>query len=927
MATLTWNLNGFFKHLPELQLIITKHKPDYICLQETHLKESDNPNLKGYDCFRKDRGTDTYGGVAIFVDSNNVSSEIPLNTNLEAIAVRTTYPEPCTICSIYLPPNSLPHPNELENLIKSLPAPFILTGDFNAHNPLWNGTYTNHLGRIVEGILDEVSLLNDGTPTHFSSRQGTFSHIDLTLCDPKITPNLQWHVLPLLYGSDHFPIIVTNTLKLKYTQPTNNTDKWNLDKANWLAYTIETEKLSIDLNNVNNIDSVIEIFTNNIKNIAQNTIGTKNQNKKNKCVPWWNTKCKEAIKNSKAALYKFKKSNTVENLIEFKKQRAIKRRIIIDSKTKSWQQFTSTITPETPIKTVWNKINSIKGKYTTHKSSTLIHNNTTITDPKQIANTLADTFEELSSNSQYDQDFMQYKNEEEKSHITIEPNNNHPLNVPFKLRELQNIIKDLKPNKSAGPDSFPFEFYKYLSLEGKTTLLKIYNIIWTMHIFPNSWREVIIIPILKSRKKQTDPKNYRPIALSNTICKIMEKMVNKRLSWFIESEQLLANEQCGFRPGRSTTDQLFILGSEINNAIKNKQHLVAVSFDIEKAYDRTWKHLIIKNLKERNIQGNILHFVQNFLTNRRFRVKTHGHFSDYKQQDNGLPQGAGISTTLFSLAIDSVAAQIVSPSKILLFADDIIVYCIGKNIKSIERLLQSSINKLQDWTKVSGFKFSTSKTHGIHFCRLRKHHPDPRLKIFNTNIQFVEKLKILGMTFDKKLSWKPHVQELKSECFKRLNILKSLANHNWGAHPETLLTIYRMLIRSKIDYGCIVYNSASKRILDTLNVIQHKALRIATGALCTSPILSIQVISSEKPLQLRRTELLLKYILNIASKPQHPTFSKIFHIYNDKPTLKILTPYHNQMQNQLNHLSIEIPIQHHIRFKTHIPPWLTQQPV
>lgn len=91
----------------------------------------------------------------------------------------------------------------------------------------------------MEKLLDEVNLMNDGTPTHFSSQYGTFSAIDINLCDPKISPRLQWLATESLYGSDYFPTIITNLTNTKITIITN--EKWNLYKADWTAFTQKLE--------------------------------------------------------------------------------------------------------------------------------------------------------------------------------------------------------------------------------------------------------------------------------------------------------------------------------------------------------------------------------------------------------------------------------------------------------------------------------------------------------------------------------------------------------------------------------------------------------------------------------------------------------------------------------------------------------------
>jgi len=170
------------------------------------------------------------------------------------------------------------------------------------------------------------------------------------------------------------------------------------------------------------------------------------------------------------------------------------------------------------------------------------------------------------------------------------------------------------------------------------------------------------------------------------------------------------------------------------------------------------------------------------------------------------------------------------------------------HIYIIERHLQQCLNKLADWADTNGFKFSSSKTVCKHFCKLCKLHSEPILLLIGTPIPVVEEIKFLGVVFDHKLSFIPHIKHLKDKCTKALNLLQILAHTSCGADQETLLHLYRSLIRSKLDYGCIVYGSARGSYLRMLDPIQNHALRLCLGAYRTSPASSLCVEANEPPL-------------------------------------------------------------------------------
>ncbi|OXU21150.1 hypothetical protein TSAR_003101, partial [Trichomalopsis sarcophagae] len=115
------------------------------------------------------------------------------------------------------------------------------------------------------------------------------------------------------------------------------------------------------------------------------------------------------------------------------------------------------------------------------------------------------------------------------------------------------------------------------------------------------------------------------------------------------------------------------------------------------------------------------------------------------------------------------------------------------------------------------FKFSKNKTQVIVFSKSKNSDHDLNLRIADDTVQIVQEIKILGLIFDSRLSWKPHTENLKKQCLLRLNILKTLAARNWGANQQILINTFKAIIQAKIDYGSIVYGTAKKSILKILD--------------------------------------------------------------------------------------------------------------
>ncbi|XP_024859831.1 uncharacterized protein LOC108230932 [Kryptolebias marmoratus] len=137
------------------------------------------------------------------------------------------------------------------------------------------------------------------------------------------------------------------------------------------------------------------------------------------------------------------------------------------------------------------------------------------------------------------------------------------------------------------------------------------------------------------------------------------------------------------------------------------------------------------------------------------------------------------------------------------------------------------------------------------------------LKLYENAIEREDQIKYLGMWFDKKLTWKVHIDKIVEKSKRILNIMRCLRGREWGADRKALKTVYIGLIRSVFDYGSILYNSASNSLLTKIDKIQYQALRLCCGAMKTTPVSALQVEMGEMPLELRREQLALNYWVNI----------------------------------------------------------------
>ena len=172
-------------------------------------------------------------------------------------------------------------------------------------------------------------------------------------------------------------------------------------------------------------------------------------------------------------------------------------------------------------------------------------------------------------------------------------------------------------------------------------------------------------------------------------------MVSNRLVWYLERNKLITPIQSGFRKGRSTTDQLVRLESFIREAFVHRQHVTAIFFDLERAYDTTWKFGILKDLHDAGLRGRFPLFIGGFLADRKFQVRVGGSYSKPCNQEMGVPQGSILSVTQFCLKINSIVKALCPDVEFSLYVDDFVICYRSKFIHIIERHLQRCLNKLQ----------------------------------------------------------------------------------------------------------------------------------------------------------------------------------------------------------------------------------------
>ena len=233
---------------------------------------------------------------------------------------------------------------------------------------------------------------------------------------------------------------------------------------------------------------------------------------------------------------------------------------------------------------------------------------------------------------------------------------------------MKDLLRNLKPNKSPGTD----QIHPFLLRECASNLAKPFSLLFNLTIsqckIPNEWKKAEIRPIYKKKGSKSDPSNYRPVSLTSVTCKVFEKIIKKSLCNHLLDNNLLSPHQFGFIPGRNTNSQLLVTIKEWQKSLDHSTPTDVAYLDFRKAFDAVPHKRLLFKLEKYGIKGNLLHWIENFLSERTQYVKINNAKSDVRPVTSGVPQGSVLGPMLFIYFINDLPE--VSTVNTKIYADD-----------------------------------------------------------------------------------------------------------------------------------------------------------------------------------------------------------------------------------------------------------------
>jgi hypothetical protein len=476
----------------------------------------------------------------------------------------------------------------------------------------------------------------------------------------------------------------------------------------------------------------------------------------------------------------------------------------------------------------------------------------------------ANYFDKIFNNSSFDRNF----------HSIF---NNQPDFEPISLEETVMAINTSKSTNSTGMDNISLKILKNIPTCAIEHMTYIFNQSLRFSYLPKCWK-IAKVKVLKKKDIDLDnPGSYRPISLLVTTSRILERIMNQRITSWAESNNILHPCQSGFRKNHSCQDNIFRMVETCKIGLNMGKKIGKTDFDVEKAFDNAPHKGILCTLKEYGCPDYIGNWLVSFFSDRKFVVEIEGTFSEQKNILAGVPQGSPLSPILFSLYINKIG-YILEKHDLLfgLFADDLTKWKIDDKLDVIKDTLQNAINDINNFFNEKGLKLNEKKCTYTLFTSKPKERIE--LIINNEQIKYEPNPKCLGIYFDPKLKFNFHFSEIKKQLVRKINVLRILSNKSNRINVNHLLTIYKALILSKLQYSCIPFMVTTNKIKKELQSIQNKCLKIILNLPNhTSSKFAHQTLKCEK-LDKRLSALTCDFLNK--SKQHNPTLQPIIDLFN-----------------------------------------------
>ena len=292
----------------------------------------------------------------------------------------------------------------------------------------------------------------------------------------------------------------------------------------------------------------------------------------------------------------------------------------------------------------------------------------------------------------------------------------HIHTVHFRVAAVKAALRKLVPSKATGQDGIPARVLKECASELALPLSKLFTLSFVTGACPAAWKIAMVVPVHK-KKARSDPRNYRPVSLLPVMSKVMESLINRSLTNFLERQKVLSQHQFGFRRGLGTSDLLTKLHSEWSKAAGLGGSVYVLAVDIAGAFDRVSHAGVLHQAACCGVTGDLLTWLKSYLRDRQLKAVVSGQESPLYPVQAGVPQGSILGPTLFLLYVNSCEDVVPDGVKLAVYADDTTLYQVLRTEATIlqsRSLLQAAVDAVVAWGAAWKIRFEPSKSQAHH---------------------------------------------------------------------------------------------------------------------------------------------------------------------------------------------------------------------
>ena len=799
----------------ELVSLVSLEDPDIIALSETFLRP-DIPNslydIEGYQIINRVDGSDTQGGLCrgliIYCkeELNAIKYENrALNNVIQAAGIQfcsdKKYKTTTTLVLVYRPPWNAFSPDDGNNTAKlcsaiaSLPKDLILVGDFNFPSTQWDRLYSPQAGEkvFIDLIKDKFLHQLVDFPTH---RQGNC--LDLIFTDtPDNINNIQ--DLGPLGDSDH------TVIQLEFTGNQGAKDCLKTI-PDWSKLDLNGIKTRLNINwsdrfNGKNGDEMWDCF----KSILDNAISECLPMKTLKTRPeqrWMTSKIKSLLRMKRLA-YRNKDHNQYKALVKQVKY-AVRRA------KKNYEKKLSNERVPKP-KAFFGYLKRItKARDTVGPLRN--DKNEIISDDSLMADCLNSFFSSVftredTSNIPEPESFFTADSDEVLT------------NIQFSMKAVEEKLHNLKKDSSPGPNSHWPKILNGAKMELSRPLSLLFTECMRTNICPQDWKLSNLIPLYKKKGSKSAATNYRPVALTSVVCKIMESCIKDEIVKHFNFHDVIRSSQHGFQRGRSTLTNLLEHLETLTKNVDSGNAVDVLYLDFSKAFDRLPHQRLLKKLEGLGVRGKVLAWISNWLQNRKQRVIVRGKKSAWMSVISGVPQGSVLGPLLFIAFINDLETVLEGlQCTVSKFADDTKIQKIVNTPQEQEQM-QQVIDSLVKWCSDWGMSWNAKKCSVMHYGTSNPHH---QYKMDGIDLASVTSERDIGVIIESNM--KPSLQC--ANAARKANALLGMLTRGLSYRTKsTFLKLYVLYIRPHLENCQVAWAPWQVGERKLLEDVQRRAFR------------------------------------------------------------------------------------------------------